>query len=146
MDLASYACYSLVILLGCLSAVHSYVMPIAGRTRPPQSCPANNDLTYRRCLSPCHSFTCEDVRNEPPSGSWPCVRICVSGWACPRGHALLDGYSDVCVERNVCARRETSCVYQNEVMQVNTSILDGDLTCRCFADGVVRCRNPFPTA
>ncbi|XP_041485877.1 uncharacterized protein LOC121432094 [Lytechinus variegatus] len=145
MDL--YACLcSTISLLFCLITIgECYTMPIFGRTRPPQQCPINNDLTFRECMLACQSYTCEDVLNEPPSGSWPCIRMCVSGWACPRGEVRLDGYKDVCTSRDLCGITETSCNYKNEVVLVNTSFFDGDLTCRCFVDGIVRCRNAFPT-
>ena len=102
-----------------------YNAVIAGRRRPPQECPIRNDLTFQTCMSACQSFTCEDVRNEPPSGAWPCIRMCISGWACPEGQVLLDGYSDLCVAREVCNQRnETSCNYNNEVVQVNKDLFE----------------------
>ncbi|XP_072164730.1 uncharacterized protein [Diadema setosum] len=116
------------------------------KTRPLQQCPSSNDLEFNQCLSACQSITCADVRKESRSGTRPCVRMCVSGWACPRGRYILDGYADVCVQKRVCRRKRqvTECSYDDEVFPVNVNFLKGDLVCRCFVDGQVRCRNPFP--
>ncbi|XP_030835308.1 uncharacterized protein LOC115921661 [Strongylocentrotus purpuratus] len=145
MDLYASLCSSLLFLVSLMSVAECYRMPLVGRTRPQQQCPINNDLTFQHCMSACQSHTCEDVINEPPSGSWPCIRMCVSGWACPRGQVRLDGYTDVCTARDMCTTNETSCNHNNEVVRVNTNFFDGDMTCRCFVDGIVRCRNAFPT-
>ncbi|XP_054773169.2 uncharacterized protein LOC129281253 [Lytechinus pictus] len=122
-------------------------MPITGKTRPPQDCPINNDLQYRRCLSPCQPRTCGDLRREPPNGR-PCVRMCVSGWACPPGQYLLDGYADVCLKKKACKKlkkkRVTDCTFEGTIIPLDTNFLRGSDTCRCFIDGQVRCRNAFP--
>ena len=102
--------------------LHCY---IKGNTRPAQDCPITNDLVFNRCLSPCRSSTCADLRKEPRSGTRPCVRMCVSGWACPRGQYLLDGYADVCVKKKACRKRIDAswCIYENATIPVSMLLM-----------------------